>query len=308
MPKLPFTIALCDGEDPDYPASSLEHKVEAGVSGWQSPRFIEYPLELGLEFSDLCKIEQLQLLSHQSKICSKIEIAVGNGDTYSSAEFKYLGSMSLDNNERSGYRARELKSVYLDCAGKYLRLTLHQCFINKYNLYNQIGIVAINALGVPLHDDSRGSGENTPKEVMPSLMQSLSGSSASSAAGIARMQTAKAQKEVSKEYDDLAFDLAFDRVTAEKIRSIVEAKAACVAAEDFQGAKALKQAEQQLKAIGVQLAKMESQKTTAVAREDYDAARSLRDQIKKLRDGVDKQLLDIPAYRPFSMPAGAEAK
>ena len=93
MPKLPFDISVCGGEDPDFPASALTLPHEAGVQGWQSPRFIEYPVELGLEFPSPVNVEQLQLLSHQSKITTKIEIAVGTGETYDDAEFRRLGSM-----------------------------------------------------------------------------------------------------------------------------------------------------------------------------------------------------------------------
>lgn len=296
MPKLPFGIAVCGGEDPDFPATALTQPHEAGVQGWQSPRFIEYPIELGLEFPSPVKIEQLQLLSHQSKITTKIEIAVGVGDTYDNAEFRRLGSLSLDNNERSGYRARELKSVYLDATGNFLRLTLHKCFINKFNLYNQIGIVAVNALGTALEDHLEGDADDAAATMAPSLMTSLSSGPYATGQSMAKQMREQAAADAAGKYDDLAFDLAFDRATAEKIRSIVEAKNACAAREDFQGAKALKVVEQQLKAIGVQLAKMEGQKQTAVSREDYDAARSLRDQIKRLREGIDKQLAGIPAY------------
>ena len=57
--------------------------------------------------------------------------------------------------------------------------------------------------------------------------------------------------------DDLAFDMNFDAETAEKIRQISAVKNACVEKEDYEQAKALKAVETQLKAIGVQLAKME---------------------------------------------------
>jgi centrosomal protein CEP104 len=296
MPKLPFDISVCGGEDPDFPASALTLPHEAGVQGWQSPRFIEYPVELGLEFPSPVNVEQLQLLSHQSKITTKIEIAVGTGETYDDAEFRRLGSMSLDSNERSGYRARELKSVYLDATGRFLKLTFHKCFINKFNLYNQIGIVAVNVLGTALEDHLDGDADDLAAKMAPSLMTSLSMNTSATGQSMAKHMREQAAADAAGKYDDLAFDLAFDRATAEKIRSIVEAKNACAAREDFQGAKALKAVEQQLKAIGVQLAKMEGQKQTAVSREDYDAARSLRDQIKRLREGIDKQLGEIPAY------------
>eukprot|EP00946_MAST-07B_sp_MAST-7B-sp1_P002178 g2178.t1 len=300
MPKLSFRIAACSGEDPDYPASALALPHEAGVQGWQSPRFIEYPIELGLEFPSPVKIEQLQLLSHQSKIATRIEIAIGVGDTYEETEFRRLGALSLDDNERSGYRARELKSVYLDATCRFLKLTLHKCYINKFNLYNQIGIVAINALGTSLSAPLENEADKRAASMAPSLMASLSAKGPAAGQGMAKQLREQAADSAAEKYDDLAFDLSFDRATAEKIRLIVEAKNSCAAREDFQGAKALKMVEHQLKAIGVQLAKMEGQKQTAVSREDYDAARSLRDQISRLREGIDQQLAEIPAYVAFT--------
>ena len=308
MPKLQFEIATCGGEDPNFPASALTLPHEAGVQGWQSPRFIDYPVELGLVFTTPVKIEQMQILSHQSKITTKIEISIGEGENYDDAKFKRLGSLCLDDNERSGYRARELKSVYLDAKGKFLKLTLHKCYINKFNLYNQIGIVAINVLGMTLEDRLQGDvDDHLAADLMaPSLMMSLSENAGNTGVGslsgqaVAQKMREQAAADSSGRYDDLAFDLAFDRATAEKIRMIVKAKNACATREDFQGAKALKMVEQQLKAIGVQLAKMEGQKQTAVSREDYDAARSLRDQIKRLREGIDKQLSEIPAFTAFA--------
>ena len=42
------------------------------------------------------------------------------------------------------YQARELKSVYVDAQGTYVKLVAHRCHINPMNLFNQIGIVALN--------------------------------------------------------------------------------------------------------------------------------------------------------------------
>ena len=41
-----------------------------------------------------------------------------------------LGYLSLDSNERSAYKARELKSVYLKARGVFFKLLLHKCHIN----------------------------------------------------------------------------------------------------------------------------------------------------------------------------------
>ena len=52
--------------------------------------------------------------------------------------------------------------------------------------------------------------------------------------------------------DDLAFDMNFDEVTAQKIRQVNMAKQFCVSQENYEAAKSLKVVEQQLKVIGVQ--------------------------------------------------------
>ena len=62
--------------------------------GWQSARFCEYPQELGFEIeSGETHISQVQLLSHQSKIATKVEVFIGQGDDYHTATFKRLGSL-----------------------------------------------------------------------------------------------------------------------------------------------------------------------------------------------------------------------
>ena len=65
------------------------------------------------------------------------------------ASFSRLGYLSLDSNEKSGFKARELKSVYLKARGQFLKLLLHRCYANPLNLFSQVGLIAINALGQP---------------------------------------------------------------------------------------------------------------------------------------------------------------
>lgn len=44
----------------------------------------------------------------------------------------------LSDNEKTDFRARELKSVYMDAVGQYLKLIFHRNYVNKYNLYGQV--------------------------------------------------------------------------------------------------------------------------------------------------------------------------
>jgi len=61
--------------------------------------------------------------------------------------YKKLGYLSLDSNERSNFQARELKSVYIEAPCMYIKLVFHKCHLNKYNLFNQVGLIALSFYG-----------------------------------------------------------------------------------------------------------------------------------------------------------------
>ena len=112
-------------------------------------RFCPYPQELVFELEyGAAKLNQIQILSHQSKISTKIEIFIGNGNSYTSATYKRLGYLSLDSNERSQYSARELKTVFVDFKGRFVKLLINENHINTHNIYNQVGVVAVSLLGL----------------------------------------------------------------------------------------------------------------------------------------------------------------
>lgn len=46
--------------------------------------------------------------------------------------------VSLSDNEKTGFKARELKSVHVDAVGTYLRITFHRNYGNRYNHHNQV--------------------------------------------------------------------------------------------------------------------------------------------------------------------------
>lgn len=49
--------------------------------------------------------------------------------------FRYV---ELASNERTDYKARELKSVHVEAEGTFLKFVLHKNFVNKLNMYNQV--------------------------------------------------------------------------------------------------------------------------------------------------------------------------
>jgi centrosomal protein CEP104 len=153
--KLPFTIRSCSGEDPDYPARQLLlHSTD--TRGWQTPQHCSYPQEIVLQLDKQARLQQLQILSHESNISSRIEIyssslPLGETDISRAVETR-LGFTTFGNNEASGYQARELKSVSLQNFPAILvRLVVHRCHVNKRNIWNQVGLVALNLIGTLAH-------------------------------------------------------------------------------------------------------------------------------------------------------------
>lgn len=104
-------------------------------------------------------INQLQFLSHQSKIASKIELFTFNPETLpgglnnksklplNEIQFTKMGYLTLNTNERSGFQARELKSVSVSVRCALLKILLHKCHLNSFNQFNQVGLIALNVIG-----------------------------------------------------------------------------------------------------------------------------------------------------------------
>jgi centrosomal protein CEP104 len=260
-----FRVVFKSSEDPDYPASQL-NEVSPTTKGWMSVRFCSYPQELGFQLtSGESKITQIQFLSHQSKISSKVEIFIGSGNSYETAQFKRLGYMSLNNNERSSYQARELKTVHIDHVGSFLRLVVYENHKSKQNAFNQVGIVALSLLGTPLN------------EAATALISSQRGVSSCRPA-------------MKNSYNDLTVDINLDPQTANKLRQLAEAKSRAIKNEDYHTAKQIKTVEQELKTLGSRLAQLDMAKVEAVNAEDYDLASDIKEECDGLRFEIEEKV------------------
>lgn len=256
--RIKFRIIACTGEDPEYPFTELLSQSPSS-KGWQSPRFCDYPQEMTLQFNAPTKIKQIQFLSHQSKISSKIELFAfmpNLNAVMPNTDFKWkkLGYLSLDANERSNFQARELKSVFLDAPALYIKVVFHKCHVNKYNLFNQVGLIALSVYGEPISSDPLD--KPTKADV---------------------------------KFDKMEYMTQFDQFTLERLKELEQAKERAVKSEDFEEAKRLKEAIERLKHIGAQLQHLEERKTTAIQNEDYDAAKVIKEEIERLRYAVAPQ-------------------
>jgi len=261
--KLKFRIVHCASEDPEFPVTELlTHSPH--TKGWQSVKFCDYPQEMTLQFTGIVKLRQIQFLSHQSKISKRVELftyAPKHEQDIDESEIKYkrLGYLSLDSNEKSNFQARELKSVYVDAPALYLKLVFHECFVNNYNLFSQIGLIAVNCIG-----DHMGSPNYNVK---------------TSALG-GRIED----------------DFQYDPTTADRLKLLEKAKQKAVELEDFDEAKKMKDAMDRLKAVGQQLLQLEQRKNIAIQNEQYDTAKILKNEIERLRSTAASNHLGLGKY------------
>lgn len=114
--------------------------------GWVSAPMCTYPQELSLQlypYTSIFNIEKIQVLSHQHYVAKNIDVYVGDMNRV----YQYIGCFEFDDNHQTGYQLREMKTVYLNTVGCYIKLRIKQCHNHRHNVYNQVGIVGCNVFG-----------------------------------------------------------------------------------------------------------------------------------------------------------------
>jgi len=211
------------------------------TKGWQSERFCKFPQTLILQLERKSDIKHIQILSHQAKISRKIEIFVGKGPQQidqdeidwqqNQIKWQQLGYLNLNNNERSQWRVRELTSVYINCQGNYLKFLLNQGHVNSLNLYNQVGVVALNVLGSTI--------EKNPVDDLQFDMEF----DETTAAQIREFTKAKQKAVAIEDFDEakrLKLAIEHLKMAGSKLAALERQKKQAVLKEDFDTAKRVK--------------------------------------------------------------------
>ncbi|KGL97001.1 Centrosomal protein of 104 kDa [Charadrius vociferus] len=285
--KIGFVVVSSSGHEDGFSAKELMVHAPT-VNGWRSPRLCQYPQEIVLQLVERCRIRKLQLLAHQYMISSKIEFYISESlpeyfSPYQSERFHRLGYVPLSDNEKTDFKARELKSVYMDAVGQYLKLIFHKNYVNKYNLYGQVALVAVNIIGDPA--DYSNDSINTPSR--EKLIDHYLGIKSDDPA---LDGTYLGKPDSISPLDDLAFDMYQDPEVAQIIRRLDEKKREAVHHERYDYAKKLKQAIADLQKVGERLGRYEVEKRYAVEKEDYDLAKKKKQQMEAYRLKVYQQL------------------
>mmetsp|Transcript_9300 Transcript_9300/g.17806 ORF Transcript_9300/g.17806 Transcript_9300/m.17806 type:complete len:244 (+) Transcript_9300:1316-2047(+) len=145
--RLPFEILSSSSADENHSSEELL-KFGPHTRGWQSAKNAVYPQEVVLQFSEPVTVQTLEILSHQSKISPKIELFICFPPT-TGLKYRRLGYVAFSSNDDSQHRARELKTVHLNQSCTKLKLLLHEGYTNHLNPHKQVGLIAINPIGVP---------------------------------------------------------------------------------------------------------------------------------------------------------------
>lgn len=207
-----------------------------------------------------------------------------------SISFKRLGHFSLDDNVKTNYQARELKTVYVDTHCQYLKLLLHKNHTNHVNIFNQVGMVQLVCNGAYLGDYE---------------VAMLQGGGGQSFQGNFQMDASLMPRNL-KVSNSGADNL--DPLIQDKIRALESKKQLAVDEENFDQAKRFKEVIDKLLMTGSQLLQLEAQKKMAIENEDFDAAKVLKYEFDKLRSqsmAVDLERVGLTPIRT-SRNAGFE--
>uniref|UniRef100_UPI0037E97901 centrosomal protein of 104 kDa n=1 Tax=Semicossyphus pulcher TaxID=241346 RepID=UPI0037E97901 len=284
--KIGFIVVNSSSHEDNFSAKELMVHAPT-VNGWRSSRLCSYPQHITLQLGERSRVRKLQLLAHQYLIPAKVEFHIGDtlpeiGTQGFPGQLRRLGYVSLSDNEKTGFKARELKSIHVDAIGTYLRITFHRNYVNRFNLHNQVALVAINVLG----DSLEGNAFNT----VPSREQLIEHYLNSTQLEAALDTTFMGKCESISPLDDLAFDMYQDPEVAHIIRLMDLKKQEMVQQEKFEHAKNLKQAIADLQKVGERLARYDVEKRCAIEKEDYDLAKKKKELMEEYRKSVYQQL------------------
>ncbi|XP_070767110.1 centrosomal protein of 104 kDa [Enoplosus armatus] len=284
--KIGFIVVNSSSHEDNFSAKELMVHAPT-VNGWRSSRLCSYPQHITLQLVERSRVRKLQLLAHQYLIPAKVEFHIGDTLPETSTpgfpgQLRRLGYVSLSDNEKTGFKARELKSVHVDAIGTYLRITFHRNHVNRYNPHNQVALVAINVLGESLD----GNAFNT----IPSREQLIEHYLNSTQLEAALDTTFMGKCESISPLDDLAFDMYQDPEVAHIVRLLDQKKQDMVRQEKYELAKNLKQAIADLQKVGERLARYDVEKRCAIEKEDYDLAKKKKELMEEYRRSVYQQL------------------
>lgn len=265
LQKLKYRLIESSSEDSENRLYELIRGTDS--FGWVSVRFCTYPQEILLQFVSPVNLKQIHILSHEKKISSMIDILCyypspnENLKNFRQLTFEKLGYIRMDTNSKTNYKAREFRKIYIDAHCFYLKLVLHKNYVNKYNVFNQVGLISIDFYGFPI-------------------------------------ETSRSELFYKENILDMNIcEEEMDEIAQEKIKILKNQQEDALKNEDYDEAKKLKKSIERIKILGKKIYELELQKKIFVNNEDFDNAKIIKLEIDRLKSNLkylDKQLSMVP--------------
>ncbi|KAI8362787.1 hypothetical protein BD560DRAFT_437071 [Blakeslea trispora] len=314
MSSLPYEVVHCSSWDEGFspeqlvmssPGNQVEPK-SGKCKGWQTPKCPDYPQDLIIHLlSGASRISKVQILSHHFMIATKIDVYIGtlkdpqdilddiapdtppiDDEDNMLIEFMRLGYVSFENNARAQFRARELKSIKINADGEYVRLVIRNCHHNRLNTYNQVGILALNVIGQPLHLlDKQDMACSTSSNYTPQARHLFDDSSVLSSS-TRRTSVSSNQSQLMRMPSGSIVEMEMQRWST----ALLQAEEEAVQGESYQIAKTYKYLGDKLLRFTKILSDLEIGKRHAVETKDYDEAEKIKDDIQEIRQAAEAML------------------
>ena len=270
FPFLKYRLVGVSSEDPENPFYSLISGLKN--DGWCSVRYSTYPQELLIQFCRPCRLRQVNLLLHEYKIPSKIDLYYFFPKTFSEFNldiddliFEKLGYIIPNTNNNQNKEAREFKQVFLNENVYYLKFVFHQNYPNLKNIFNQVGLISIQCFGIDFTANNiNGLYPNIRKPTDFLTQKSL------------YPQIKK------KEYDDSFLD----EICILKLKELKEALDFTLKIENYDEAKKVTDLIQLVRKIGEKINEAKDTKSKALEVQDWDTCKIAKNKIDELREKV----------------------
>ena len=261
-------------------------KPSSKSSGWLSSRFCYFPQEITIQFLSPVKIKQINIISHENKISSHVDVynyypfsnnQSNNNKSNLNSKIQYnnIGFITFDPNNRTNYQAKEFKKIFLDSINSsYLKLSFQKNHMNKYNVFNQVGLYTIEFFGSYI--------ENPSSEDYNILERSIS------------------QKQSNNEL----IENELDDISSEKLKLYKDKLADALKIEDYDEASKLKVIIDKIKLIGKRIAELENQKKLYVENEDFSNAKIMKievDKLKSIMKNIEKPIPNLKIINNFDI-------
>ena len=278
-PLLKYRLIGASTEDPENPIYALISGLKN--DGWSSVRYCTYPQELLIQLCRPCRLKQINLIFHEYKIPSKIDLYYFFPKTFSDFNldiddliFEKIGYITPDTNISKKFKAREVKKIFLNENVYYLKFVFYQNYSNLKNVFNQVSLIRIQCFGVDFT-------ANNINGLYPNLDQPID---------YFTKQSLYPQIKKKEEYND---DM-LDEICSSKIQELKEALNLSVKIENYDQAKEIHDMIQLVRKIGEKMNDAKETKKKALELDDYEMCKIAKENIDTMKEKV--KSIDVEHY------------